>query len=421
MALFAQEGSFTGAGSTGNQSITGVGFQPSLVVFRWNLSTSDGTSADFVFGIGVGVSSSERRASGNYSTDNLVSSANQAWNQNTTCIYSKGGTPRADFVSHDADGFTINWLAATSTVINYLALGGSDLTNVKAGTIAAKTSTGTQPYTGVGFQPTCLILFAGKFSTDSLDQLTNGAAMLGFATSSTERGCVAWRNRNGAALQVAKHRQSKSKCAISLTDAGVFTEADFVSFDSDGFTLDFTTAGGSADICYYLALRGPRFKVSSFNQPGATGNQALTGAGVTPKVSIFLSANDTTANNDSNRAHALVSFGAATGTSARGCIWAGETDATALTECDHDLDRTKLIKMISNGTGTVNAAADHVSFDSDGQTINWTTADATTREVLVLWMGDAATVSTPDPTFQTRTNRPDMFRPGTIQGARWQR
>lgn len=390
MALNAKVGSFTGSASTGNQAVTGVGFQPSLVIFWWNLTTADGNGNDFVFGIGAGVSSSDRHAAGNYSTDNLSTSANQAWNQNATCIYAPGGTPRADFVSNDSDGFTVNWIASTNTIINFLALGGADLTNVKTGAIAAKTTTGNQAYTGVGFQPTAIIFFAGKFSTDPLDQLTNGASMIGFATSSSARGAIAWRNKNGAATQVAKHRQSKTKCAISLTDAGVFTEADFVSFDTDGFTLNFTTAGGTADVCYYIALRGPQFKVASFNQATSTGNQALTGAGFTPKASIMISANDVAANDDATSAHALVSFGAATGTAARGCLWAGETDAVTPTQADRHMDRTKLIKMITQNALTVNAAADHVSFDSDGQTINWTTADATQRESLVLWMGDAA-------------------------------
>lgn len=390
MALLAKAGSFVGSGSTGNQSVTGVGFQPAVVLFWWNLLASDTNGVDFALGMGVGISSSARRAVGNYSSDAQATSANAAWNQSTTCIYAPSGSPRADFVSMDSDGFTVNWVTATATVINYLALGGTDLTNVKSGAIAAKTTTGNQAYTGIGFQPTALILFAGKFSTDPLDQSTNGAAMIGFATSSSERGCIAWRNKNGANPQVAKHRQSKAKVAISVTDAGVFTEADFVSFDSDGFTLNFTTAGGSADVVYYIALRGPRFKVSSFNQPGSTGNQGITGAGFTPKASLMLSANDTTANNDATRAHALVSLGIATGTSARGSLWAGESDGVSPTVADRSLDRTKLIKMIANSSLTVNAAADHVSFDSDGQTINWTTVDATARETLVLWIGDAA-------------------------------
>jgi len=416
MSLSTKVGSFTLNASTGNQAVTGVGFQPKLVIFLHNLLGSDSTVSNAFIGLGVGISSSDRRATVNRSTDAQTSSVNFAANQSSTCIYFPTAAVTADFVSNDSDGFTINITATdgTAAVINYLALGGDDLTNFKTGAAAAKTSTGTQAYTGVGFQPTALLLLAGKYSTDPLSTNTNGAWMLGITAGSSQQGYISWRSKNGANPQLTRHRQSKTKAGVSLTDAGIFTEFAFVSFDSDGFTLDFTTAGGSADVVYYLALRGPQFKVSSFNQATSTGNHSLTGAGFTPKASLMISANDVAANDDATNNGADISIGMATSTSQRGCIWAGDSNNVSPTVAKENLDRTKLLKLIAVGaTPTVNAAADHVSFDSDGQTINWTTADATAREVLVLWIGDAAGgVPSVDPSFQTRVNRPAMFRPG---------
>ncbi len=383
--LLAKAGSFTGTGSTGNQAVTGVGFQPKVVLFRYNMSATDTSQGDAIIGFGVGVSSSDRRVSGNYATTGLTTSANAAWNQPTYCIYTPGGGSRADLVSLDSDGFTINWVTSSQMAVQYLALGGDAITHVKTGSAQAKTSTGNQSYTGLGFQPTALIVFAGKFSTSPLDQTTNGSGLFGFATSSSERGFVAWRNQNGSNPQAAKHRQSTQRIMSTTTN---FTEADFVSFDSDGFTLNFTTSGGSADVFYYLALRGPQVKVSSFNQATSTGNQSITGAGFTPKAAIMASANDVSGNNDSAQAHARASFGWATGTSERASLWLGETDNVSPTVASRNLDRTKLIKLMTEGgSPTVNAAADHVSFDSDGQTINWSTADGTARQIIVLWIG----------------------------------
>ena len=128
--------------------------------------------------------------------------------------------------------------------------------------------------------------------------------------------------------------------------------------------------------------------MSSFNQATTTGNQSLTGAGFTPKAAIMVSANDVSGNNDAAQAHARASFGWATGTSARASLWIGETDNVSPTVAHRNLDTTKLIKLMTESSSpTVNAAADHVSFDSDGQTINWTTADGTARQILVLWIG----------------------------------
>ena len=383
--LQAKAGSFSGSGSTGNQSVTGVGFQPKVVLFRYNMMSGDGSASDSVIGFGVGVSSSDRRVSGDYSNYNVSPSSHNAWNQSTYCIYTPGGGSRADFVSMDSDGFTINWVASSQMVVQYLALGGDAVTDVKTGSASAKTTTGNQSYTGLGFQPTALIVWAGKFSTTPLDQSTNGNGLFGFATSSSARGMVGWRNLHNSNPQVAKRRQSTQRIMSTTTTS---TEADFVSFDSDGFTLNFTASSGTAEAFYYLALRGPQVKVSSFNQATSTGNQSLTGAGFTPKASIMISANDVSANNDAAQAHARASFGWATGTSERGSYWIGETDNVSPTVAFRNLDRTKLIKLMTESASpTVNAAADHVSFDSDGQTINWTTADGTARQILVLWIG----------------------------------
>jgi|GEM_PF-1194912 len=383
--LLAKAGSFSGTGGTGNQSVTGVGFQPKVVLFRYNMSAVDTSQGDAIIGFGVGVSSTDRRVSGNYATGGLTTSANAAWNQPTYCIYTPGGGSRADLVSMDSDGFTINWVTSSQMSVQYLALGGDAITHVKTGSAAAKTTTGTESYTGLGFHPTALIVWAGKFSTTPLDQTTNGNGLFGVATSSSERGMIAWRNLTNSNPQVAKRRQSTQRILSTTT---TFTEADFASFDSDGFTLNFTTAGGNADVFYYLALRGPQVKVSSFNQATSTGNQSITGAGFTPKAAIMMSANDVSANNDAAQAHARASFGWATGTSERASLWIGETDNVSPTVASRNLDRTKLIKMMTEGASpTVNAAADHVSFDSDGQTINWTTADGTARQIIVLWIG----------------------------------
>src|SRR5262245_23350603 len=107
MPLSAKVGSFALNTSTGNQSVSGLGFQPKVVIFFYNSATSDSTNANARIGFGVGISSSDRRAIYNVSIDNQASSTNTAANQNTSCIY-LGGNPIADLVSLDSDGFTVN-------------------------------------------------------------------------------------------------------------------------------------------------------------------------------------------------------------------------------------------------------------------------------------------------------------------------
>jgi hypothetical protein len=388
--MFTKQGSFILRSTTGTQSITDLGFTPKVVIFYYTTLEGDGTGNGAALGFGVGISSSDRRSVGNASEHNVTPSINNAFNQNTDCIYLFGGTSRADLVSMDIDGFTINVTAALNPyIINYLAIGGDDLTNVKSGSFTAKTTTGTQSYTGVGFQPDAVLFFTGKFSTpETFDTTTNGAFSFGFATANAEQGYVAWRSRHGANPSVVKHRQSKTKAGVSLTDAGVFDEFQFVSSDPDGFTLNFTTAGGGTAFMYYLALKGGQYKVAAFNQPTSTGNQVVSGLGITPSAALLISANDIAANDDATNDGLGLSFGVASSPNRRGNIWSGDTHNVSPTITKKSLDRTKFLSLRTVGsTPTTNAEADLVSFELGQMTLDWTTADATSREVLGLFIG----------------------------------
>lgn len=389
--LDVKVGSFAANTSTGNQTVAhGLASTPKVILFWGTNASADGNATHAVHMLGVGISSTERRNISTYAESADVTQVNAVSQQNSSCIFYASLAKTADLVSIDGTNFVINWTVAPGIayVINYMAIGGSALTNYKLGIVTAKTSTGSQAYTGVGFQPDALMLFAGKWSTPETFHLTtNGTGLMSFVHSTSERGYVAWRSKNGANPSVAKHRQSASKVAGSLTDTGIFTEADFVSMDSDGFTLTYPTAGGSSDIMYYLALKGPQFKVGTITQPTSTGVQSTT-VGFPPKGVILMSANDTTANDDATNNGQGISFGAASGTSNRGCTWFGDTHGVSPTVSRNSLDRAKAIKLLTVGaTPTLNAAADLDSFGSTNFDLNWTTVDATQRELLYLAMG----------------------------------
>jgi hypothetical protein len=89
-------------------------------------------------------------------------------------------------------------------------------------------------------------------------------------------------------------------------------------------------------------------------------------------------------------------FGSATSSSARSFIWLGANNGIGTVGAT--LNRTNVIGMITEAA-TTNAIADFVSNDSDGFTVNWTTADATAREIIYFAAG-----STP-----AGTNKPKTF------------
>lgn len=395
MSLFSKVGSFAANTSTGNQSITGLGFLPKVVIFLGNSQTADGTGADASSHFGVGISSSSRRAIASSTKDASAPFTVESGNRDDGCVFivNAGGTGcRADFVSQDSDGFTVNWATAppSAYIVNYLALGGPDLTNVALGTFTPPAATGSQSITGVGFKPDAIFCFQGidNGTIPSDDTASNYQSHIGFGTSSSARGYAGWRGTGGSG---AWHEQSTVKVLGAIGSAGIFIEADLTSLDSDGFTLNYSTATAGSTGIFYLALKGALFSVGSFNQPTSTGNQANTGVGFRPSALLLLSDNDTSANDNTSTVNQRVSLGVASGSAARVALWRGLTDTTSPAVAKQNLDRTKIIKLETEAaTPTVNAAADLVSFDTSGFTLNWTTADATAREILYLAIGENA-------------------------------
>jgi hypothetical protein len=105
--------------STGNKSKTGLGFQPSVILFIWGQTTSGWLSC---LGIGFMKSTAQYSAEGNSDNANFNNRAH------TGSMVGRGlnGSPiifEFDYVSMDSDGFTVNVSDAdSSTTVMWLAL-----------------------------------------------------------------------------------------------------------------------------------------------------------------------------------------------------------------------------------------------------------------------------------------------------------
>lgn len=396
--LRTKVGSFTAKTSTGSQSTTGIGFQPKIVFFFSHGATTTGTATNAPFMLGVATSSSDERSAFRVSGDNAGTSDVDGWNQNDCSLIIAGITGsvqiRADFTSMDADGFTLNYSTATGSahIINYLALGGDTLTNVKTGQITEKLTTGSQSTTGVGFQPDALIMFAGYSTTSAPSSNAAGSNFtIGFASGANNQGVMAERGQDIApgGSNTARYQSASNIFAFvhDSTDT-VPSLASLTSFDSDGFTLNWSAVSGSAQYVFYVALKGGEYKVGSFNQATSTGNQSVATSGVLPRAVWLQSFNNITTSSvvTSDRQ----SMGVAASSSDRFTLWYGDQDGQNPSQADSSLDQTKIIKMMTSGAGSpsTEASADLVSLNSNSFVINWSAADATAREILYFAMGD---------------------------------
>ena len=112
MSLDAHVGQFGTGTGTSNIAITGVGFQPKVVLFWHADLTTVGSGAEGVQGFGAATSSTARFATAYMSRNALATARVNAYGHNAAVAVRFDPTAGElsgvlDFVSLDADGFTV--------------------------------------------------------------------------------------------------------------------------------------------------------------------------------------------------------------------------------------------------------------------------------------------------------------------------
>ncbi|MGH9921299.1 MAG: hypothetical protein ACRD38_00955 [Nitrososphaerales archaeon] len=402
-ALSVKKGSFDTIScnpptSACDQSITGVGFQPKALILFTNVDLVPNTGFQNEIGVAIGFSDGADDRSISIRSEDLQDTSDTGRTSSETHIIkalswmSSSIVLEFDVKSFDSDGFTITYSAGNSGIgasVQYIALGGSDITNVDVGTITSGTSTGNVAYT-VGFQPNFIMfMYTRQNGTSSQNEAEFG---LGFASSSSARGAVVAVSEDARATSDTHRAQRTDRVIYQLTPStgNVNAEADFVSFDSNGFTLNWSDLPNNTnDKFYYMAIKGGKYKVGTFTQP-TTGTppftQAITGVGFQPTGLMLASFNNVAAS--TVQSHSRLSFGASDGTN-EGAMWFGDKDNVGTTVTEEYSDTAKVIRLATETTPTTDAEADLQSFDSDGFTLNWTTRnDATAREIIYIALGN---------------------------------
>jgi hypothetical protein len=394
VALSAKVGSFALNTSLGTQAVTGIGFQPKAIIFfSATRATAAGTSTDMGQMLGFATSSSARGVVSAWHDEAAFSIGKRiAGDRCISGVLSSGSVDYdADFSSFDADGFTVNVTDAPASafVVCYLALGGADLTNAKVGNFVFDTDLGTQAVTGVGFQPECL-LFAHTATAGALPQASADLMLAyGVATPNGNEGCLYHKEHNANPTNVGQAQRTDA-ALISGTSSAIDALATVSTFDTDGFTLNWSDAPAAAYNCIYLALRGGQYKVGAETQKTSTGTKATTGVGFQPRSLFFFGYNHT-AQSTIKTDTARTSIGASDGTNDRS-VWAGGEDnktPAAATNEESRLSTTKAFMHATEVGDALLAEADLTTLGADGFTLDWTTADATAREFIYLAAGDA--------------------------------
>ena len=247
--------------STGNDSTTGVGFTPDLLMFLEGFVAGElpQVSNDAEINIGFATASTEG-AFGVAGLGSQTPSEAVRTQRSDRCLI--GLTPttsavnrEATIISMDADGFTLNWVTVVSPTFPafYLALKGAD---VFVGAETQKTSTGTKATTGVGFTPSALMFLSfNAAATNSV--VAHARVSIGVSQDGGGEASV-WTGATDAANPASTDNALSTTKALMLVDtdgaSAVDAEADVTVWGSDGFTLDWTTADATARQFIFLAL-----------------------------------------------------------------------------------------------------------------------------------------------------------------------
>lgn len=400
MALNTATGQFsTGTGAVGtNVAVSTLTFQPKIVLFWWSgtLSTTDAVGAGtHRFGFGAAISDTERMSIATISIDAVGSSdTGKAWVFDTCVLVLSNTTTiegRLDFVSMDAGGFTliVDDQFANSYTISYLAIGGDDLTNYKILTspFDAPAGIGNETKTGVGFQPDALILIGGCADLVAGAAQAGSQISIGWGTSSTAQGVMNFGSRDGRPTMETFGYANNDEilAATTIPTMVCYARASLVSFNGDGFVLNWLETTGLATDYIYIALKGGQYLVGDFLTQTDTTTTVTETVGFQPKAVLFGSVCAAEDAADTPHAHDRRSLGAATDLSNRIVQGISDEDNLADSETAFGIETDNIYLNIVDDA--VSGAMDYTAISSIGFSVKMTDADLAQYFVTYLAIG----------------------------------
>lgn len=396
------------------QQITGVGFQPALLlIIGDSVSTLDTYRADIgmYFGLASSSDTSKQRSFLIRDFDNESESFCEThWNTTSTLSDDpppSGGGYRGVLYSFDSDGFTIQWtiqgVLGVGLQFSYIVIGG-DVSDATVGHFNAPSTTGEQAVTGLGFIPDFVFLLGTNMTADDtiINEDSNpeySSYSFGCFNGVGEQAVTSLHIRGKLATTDTARYQRTDKCLAMFTTNNTSTlthEAEFVGMgESDGFVINYTTASVANKRVAYLAFKGCKTKISTITSPTVGSlpvTQATTGLALAPRAIMFSTVCAT--HSTSIQTNARQCFGFASAIDNRSSKWIGDRDNVADTITASMTDSDQVIRVgteaASAGSSTTQALADFVSFDEDGFTLDWDVIDGSNAyEIVYITFADA--------------------------------
>jgi hypothetical protein len=314
---------------------------------------------------------------------------------------SDGG--RAVFSTWITDGIRVDWttVPANAVLVTCILIGGSGVSNVAVLSSATPSTVDTATdITTVGFQPDLVIAAARETTsvTSNLRDLAQAGINYGVCTraGSNPHPQFALSIQEPDATNPTAPIMHSDSAMIIKQAAGSARAIELRDFDSSGFSAFLRNATGTAYPFLFMAIKfsGLSAKILQTDSPTATGSHSISGAGFTPQFGMMfqsaLTSWDAATSTDAAEVFGVSAFTAA----AQYCHAITTDDNVATSNIDSHTSDTP-VKLIKDGSTLM--AASFTGFTSDGATFNYTTADASARKRIALFVSNGA-------------NSPPMFR-----------
>ena len=240
--------------SSPTESITGLGFQPEgLLMFgaRDDATYFGDTQEGHAFG--AAASSTSRHSSGHRERNNGFGFSGYRDNE-VLSMADDTSVPEVewDLQSFDADGFTLARDVGPDeySIFSWLALDGIEIAE---GILTQPAATGDQSITSLSFTPSA-VMFDGGDKASVSGYESQPEIVHGVATGPAERSAI-WTGRNGTSSDTDLSTSAVIR-SLSAGTPSVDAEADFVSMNSDGFTINWDSPDATQRKIGWVAL-GP--------------------------------------------------------------------------------------------------------------------------------------------------------------------
>lgn len=360
----ASVGTSTSPTSTGTKAVTGVGFQPKVVMPFANLQDAVGTATTILMNVGAATSPSVRACIAAYSQSGVTATNTRRRHDNAKLLSQVSATGTdflvTDLASMDSDGFTYNYSVVDplARILNHICLGGADL-EVSLTQQQMNSTNAAQSFAhGLSGAPTGLLFLHGVQAT--APPSTSGTAQFGISM---------WDGVNQYAAYVySANGQSTTITGRSLTSGNVYSlfggtktvtrTMAISSVDATNVNVTYpVTTNSDQSYFFILAIRGAKCQTGTFNCNGSLSPLTIPCSGITPKLflPVFVPSGVSSINTVINQAH--LAIGASDGVNNVSCGFTDQDGVTTTNARRHQSSSTLAEYSASTGSLLFEAAA----------------------------------------------------------------